>query len=78
MSADALPPRRPGRFRGQVQGLDTLLDSADIDVLAGQLDTEDRDPFDRLLAAQALVENATLVTLDEAFRSIKSLRILWD
>lgn len=44
------PTRRPGRFHGQVQGLDTLLDSADIDVLAGQLDTEDRDPFDRLLA----------------------------
>ncbi len=46
-------------------------------LLAGQLDTEHRDPFDRLLAAQALVENATLVTVDVAFSGIEGLQTLW-
>jgi len=33
-------------------------------VLAGRLEWHHRDPFDRLLVAQAVVENATLVTQD--------------
>jgi len=35
-------------------------------VVAGRLPRLHGDPFDRLLAAQALVENATLVTCDPA------------
>lgn len=34
---------------------------------AGSLEHPHRDPFDRLLAAQAAVEGATLVTSDSAF-----------
>ncbi len=35
-------------------------------LLAGRLESSHRDPFDRLLVAQAVVENATLVTRDAA------------
>lgn len=37
---------------------------------AGQLSSDHRDPFDRMLAAQALSENATLVTTDPAFKTL--------
>lgn len=46
-------------------------------VLAGSLTWTHRDPFDRLLAAQATIENVTLVTRDTelvAFTQIASLR----
>ncbi|WP_181411022.1 type II toxin-antitoxin system VapC family toxin [Nocardioides humi] len=45
-------------------------------LLAGSLDWDHRDPFDRLLAAQALSENLTLVTADEAFASLSGLSLL--
>jgi PIN domain nuclease of toxin-antitoxin system len=45
-------------------------------LLAGSLDWEHRDPFDRLLAAQAVTENLTLVTTDKAFASVPGLSIL--
>jgi PIN domain nuclease of toxin-antitoxin system len=35
--------------------------------LAGSFEMEHRDPFDRMLAAQAAIEGAALVTLDAAF-----------
>lgn len=35
-------------------------------IAAGHLDTPHRDPFDRLLAAQSIVENAPMVTRDRA------------
>ena len=44
---------------------------------AGQLGWEHRDPFDRLLAAQALVEGFTLVTADPAFSGLDGLEVLW-
>jgi PIN domain nuclease of toxin-antitoxin system len=37
---------------------------------AGRLSSDHRDPFDRMLAAQALSENATLVTTDPAFKTL--------
>ncbi len=43
---------------------------------AGQLDGAHRDPFDRLLAAQALIEDATLVTADSAFHAF-GVPVLW-
>ncbi len=42
---------------------------ADHALLAGRLAWEHRDPFDRLLVAQAVTENATLVTVDERVRT---------
>ena len=44
--------------------------------LAGFLPSAHRDPFDRMLAAQAIVEDMPLVTLDPAFRSFE-VRVLW-
>lgn len=43
---------------------------------AGALHHQHRDPFDRLLAAQAEIEDLPLVTADPAFRDFK-IRILW-
>lgn len=48
--------------------------------LAGMLAWEHRDPFDRMLAAQAIAEDATLVTADRAFAFVPAkaaLRTLW-
>ena len=44
---------------------------------AGKLDWAHRDPFDRLLATQASVENLTLVTNDPAFESLSLVKTLW-
>jgi PIN domain nuclease of toxin-antitoxin system len=44
---------------------------------AGLLDWDHRDPFDRMLAAQAIVEGALLVTTDPLFASLP-LATLWD
>lgn len=43
---------------------------------AGRLPMAHRDPFDRLLAAQALVENLMIVSTDEAFDQF-GVRRLW-
>lgn len=42
---------------------------------AGRLEWDHRDPFDRLLAAQALAEGLELVTVDPAFRAAPELQI---
>ena len=72
-----------------IDGLTALLTRAAITALpvsveharaAGMLDWDHRDPFDRMLAAQAIVERATLVTADRAFASMPAaagLRTLW-
>lgn len=44
---------------------------------AGLLNWEHRDPFDRMLAAQAMVESASLVTADKVFAQLPGVRILW-
>jgi PIN domain nuclease of toxin-antitoxin system len=47
---------------------------------AGLLDWDHGDPFDRMLAAQAIAEDATLVTADRAFTFVPAaagLRTLW-
>ena len=48
--------------------LDELQLSIDHAVLAGRLSVDHRDPFDRLLAAQSIVERISLVTDDSAFK----------
>ncbi|SPT53068.1 PIN domain [Actinomyces bovis] len=45
--------------------------------LAGSMDWEHRDPFDRMLAAQAMLESLTLITTDRAFSTLPGLRTLW-
>lgn len=66
-------------FEPQVHRLGaTLLDiTAGHALLAGGLDWEHRDPFDRMLAAQALSDSHVLVTRDQAFSSLRGLRTLW-
>ncbi len=44
--------------------------------VAGQLPTAHRDPFDRLLAAQALVEDLTIVSIDDKLDRF-GVRRLW-
>jgi PIN domain nuclease of toxin-antitoxin system len=44
--------------------------------LAGRLSGPHKDPFDRMLAAQALVEDAPLVTNDPAFAGL-GVRTVW-
>lgn len=43
---------------------------------AGSLDWAHRDPFDRLLVAQAIQEAAVLVTVDSAIRRYPAVRVL--
>lgn len=45
-------------------------------VLAGSLNWSHRDPFDRLLVAQAMIENASFVTVDSAMVDLPVPRIL--
>ena len=42
---------------------------------AGKFDWSHRDPFDRLLAAQAFIENLVLITNDTAFDSLAWLNV---
>ena len=46
-------------------------------LLAGSLDWAHRDPFDRMLAAQALLEGLPLVTRDPAFATLDGIRLVW-
>lgn len=45
-------------------------------LLAGSLPAQHRDPFDRMLAAQAITEGMPLVTADPAFKEFE-VQILW-
>ncbi|MBE4718490.1 type II toxin-antitoxin system VapC family toxin [Pseudarthrobacter sp. AB1] len=44
---------------------------------AGQLEWEHKDPFDRILAAQAMVEGLTLVTADQQLHAFEPVTTLW-
>lgn len=46
-------------------------------LLAGRLEWTHRDPFDRVLAAQAMIESLTLVTGDAALTDLPGLAIAW-
>lgn len=46
-------------------------------VEAGRSSSPHRDPFDRQLAAQAICESATLITIDPAFQTFPNLNTLW-
>ena len=57
-------------------GAEELSIRADHAILAGSLDGEHRDPFDRMLAAQAMIETIPIVTGDDAI-SILGAPTLW-
>lgn len=44
---------------------------------AGHLDWDHRDPFDRLIAAQAIVESMVVITADQEFHRFPLLETLW-
>ena len=44
---------------------------------AGKFEWTHRDPFDRLLAAQAATDNLTLITNDPVFQELTGVAILW-
>ncbi|MCL1694120.1 MAG: type II toxin-antitoxin system VapC family toxin [Actinomycetia bacterium] len=51
-------------------GIEELPIRADHAILAGSLDGKHRDPFDRMLAAQALIETIPIVTGDDAISDL--------
>lgn len=57
-------------------GADVLPITVEHALLAGSMSWTHRDPFDRLLVAQASVEDATLVTVDAAIVGLPMPRIL--
>ena len=59
-------------------GMTPLLVSVTHARAAGTLEWDHRDPFDRMLAAQAIAEGAILVTADRAFAALAGLAVLWN
>ena len=83
-----LPERRPGRGRGKIEfegsvgeavneeGFGVVaMTMAHADAIAS-LPTHHRDPFDRLLVAQARTEGLTLATLDPQIRAYSGFEAL--
>lgn len=76
-----LPSARPiisgySSYITRLGGREVSMSSRDA-LLAGDLDWAHRDPFDRILAAQALSEGWVLITADAAFGTLPGLRTLW-
>ena len=46
-------------------------------LLAGTLDWDHREPFDRLLAAQSMAEGMPLITKDSAFATLPGIHTIW-
>lgn len=46
-------------------------------MFAGSLDWPHRDPFDRVIAAQSLLERVPLLSADTAFAGLPGLRVRW-
>lgn len=46
-------------------------------LVGGGMAWDHRDPFDRLLAAQAVLESVPLVTRDPVFAGVPGVRVLW-
>lgn len=76
--------RALGKLRAPDRYADVLLDEGATPLAislqhadaAGRLRPHHRDPFDRLLIAQAQIEDAVLVTADEAFAPY-DVRVAW-
>lgn len=65
-------------FDARVRGLNfrPLLFSADQAARAGQLVGLHKDPFDRMLAAQSIVEQMPIATIDPAFKALGA-SVVW-
>ncbi|MEO8528835.1 MAG: type II toxin-antitoxin system VapC family toxin [Pseudolysinimonas sp.] len=46
-------------------------------LLAGRLVWAHKDPFDRMLAAQSMLENAPLITSDSVFEGLPAVQTIW-
>ncbi len=46
-------------------------------IRAGAMDWDHRDPFDRMLVAQAQLEGLILITADRSIRAHEEVRTLW-
>lgn len=46
-------------------------------LLAGSMEWQHRDPFDRMIAAQCMTESLSLATADEAFKTLVGVRLIW-
>ena len=57
-------------------GFRPLAVEVDHALLAGSLDWEHRDPFDRMLVAQALSDDMVLLSADDAMKSAPGVRVL--
>ncbi|MCL2457184.1 MAG: type II toxin-antitoxin system VapC family toxin [Defluviitaleaceae bacterium] len=58
-------------------GVDSLSVSEKHAHFAGEFEWAHRDPFDRLLAAQANTDNLILITNDPVFEQLTCVEILW-
>ena len=58
-------------------GANRLPVAEDHALLAGRLEWNHRDPFDRMLAAQAMIESLVLVTGDPTFSGCRGVPTLW-
>lgn len=58
-------------------GVGTLSIGNEHALYGGALQWDHRDPFDRILAAQAIIEGRALITADPAFASLDHLTVVW-
>ena len=58
-------------------GADVIAIEARHAITAGSLDWAHRDPFDRMLAAQAMSEGLELVSADAVFARLPGLSVMW-
>jgi PIN domain nuclease of toxin-antitoxin system len=77
--------RRAGKlaFKGSARAaaadaglLELDINAADAEI-AGDLDWDHRDPFDRMLVAQCLNRNLTLVSADVRLRARQDIGVIW-
>ena len=77
--------RRAGKlaFKGSARAavadaglLELDINAADAEI-AGDLDWDHRDPFDRMLVAQCLNRNLTLVSADPRLRARQDIGVIW-
>lgn len=64
--------RHVGRLGAEELGI-----TVEHSLLAGRLDWHNRDPFDRMLAAQAMIESFPLISKDAALSDLAGVRTIW-
>ncbi len=68
-----------GAYSKHLDRLGVIKLSVDEDhaLLAGRLEWNHRDPFDRMLAAQTMIESLVIITGDPAFADCRGVPTLW-